>query len=63
MATSEAYGDLLGKRHRVENARAILTRLRKNATMAVTEIRCDDPLPAIIGSIRQRQISGLRNRL
>jgi AraC family transcriptional regulator len=53
MATSEAYGDRLGKRHRVENAPTIITRLRKSAIMAVSEIRCDDPLPAIVGSSQQ----------
>jgi AraC family transcriptional regulator len=53
MAISEAYGDRLGKRQRVENASTIVTRLRKNAIMAVSEIRCDDPLPATVGSIQQ----------
>ena len=38
MATSEAYGDRLAKRLRVENVRATITRLRQNAIMAITEI-------------------------
>jgi AraC family transcriptional regulator len=53
MAAGEACGDRLGKRHRVENAPTVITQLRKNAIMAVSEIRCDDPLPASIGSIEQ----------
>jgi AraC family transcriptional regulator len=53
MATSEAYGDRLAKRLRVENVRATITRLRQNAIMAITEIRCDDPLPAIVCSTQR----------
>jgi AraC family transcriptional regulator len=53
MAMSEAYGHRLGERLRVENARAIVTRALRKADMAVTEIRCDDPLPATSGSIQR----------
>jgi AraC family transcriptional regulator len=52
-ATSEAYGDRLAKRLRVENAPAIVTRALRNADMAVTEVRCDNPLPKMSGSIQQ----------
>src|ERR1700754_3424362 len=52
-ATSEAYGDRLAKRLRVENAPAIVTRALRNADMAVTEVRCDNPLPEMSGSIQQ----------
>ena len=52
MATSDGYGQRLGQRLRVENAPAIVTRALRKADMAVTEIRCDDPLPGITGSIQ-----------
>jgi AraC family transcriptional regulator len=50
MATNQAYGDGLAKRLRVEPGPAIITRLRQNAIIAVTEIRRDDPLPATVSS-------------
>jgi AraC family transcriptional regulator len=50
---TEAYGQRLGKALRVENAPAIVTRALRTADMAVTEIRCDNPLPEMSGSIRQ----------
>ena len=53
MATSEAYGDGLAKRLRVENAAAITTRLRKNVIIAITEIRRDKPSPAISSTQQQ----------
>jgi AraC-like DNA-binding protein len=53
MATSEAYGDGLAKRLRVENVAAITTRLRKNVTVAITEIRRDNPSPAISSTQQQ----------
>jgi AraC family transcriptional regulator len=53
MATSDGYGLRLGVRLRVENAPAIVTRMLNKADIAVTEIRCDDPLPAMSGSIQR----------
>ena len=50
---TEAYGQRLGERLRVENAPAIVTRALRTADMAVTEIRCDNPLPEMSGSIQQ----------
>jgi hypothetical protein len=42
---TEAYGQRLGEALRVENGPAIVTRALRTADMAVTEIRCDNPLP------------------
>ena len=53
MATSDGYGQRLGERLRVENAPAIVTRALRKADIAVTEIRCDDPLPGMTGSIQR----------
>jgi AraC family transcriptional regulator len=50
---TEAYGRRLGERFRVENAPAIVTRALRTADIAVTEIRCDSPLPEIYGPIQQ----------
>ena len=50
---TEAYGRRLGERFRVENAPAIVTRALRTADIAVTEIRCDNPLPEMSGSIQQ----------
>ena len=50
---TDGYGQRLGDRLRVENAPAIVTRALRNADMAVTEIRCDNPPPAMSGSIQQ----------
>src|ERR1700681_1949836 len=50
---TEAYGRRLGERFRVENAPAIVTRALRTADIAVTEIRCDSPLPEMSGSIQQ----------
>ena len=41
---TEAYGQRLGEALRVENAPAIVTRALRTADIAVTEIRCDNPL-------------------
>jgi AraC family transcriptional regulator len=49
---TEAYGQRLGQALRVENAPAIVTRALRTADIAVTEIRCDNPLPEISGSIQ-----------
>jgi AraC family transcriptional regulator len=50
---TEAYGQRLGEALRVENAPAIVTRALRAADIAVTEIRCDNPLPEMSGPIRQ----------
>jgi AraC-like DNA-binding protein len=50
---TEAYGQRFGERLRVENAPAIVTRALRTADMAVTEVRCDNPLPEMSGSIQQ----------
>jgi Helix-turn-helix domain len=50
MATSDGYGQRLGERLRVESAPAIVVRASRKADIAVTEIRCDDPLPGMTGS-------------
>jgi AraC family transcriptional regulator len=51
--TTEGYGKRFGERLRVENAPAIVTRALRIADMAVTEIRCDIPLPEMCGPIQQ----------
>jgi AraC family transcriptional regulator len=53
MATSDAYGKRLGERVRAEYAPAIVTRVLRKADMAVTEIRCDHPLPGMSGSLQR----------
>jgi AraC family transcriptional regulator len=53
MSTSEGYGQRLGERLRVESAPAIVTRALRKAEIAVTEIRCDDPLPGMSTSIQR----------
>jgi AraC-like DNA-binding protein len=50
---TETYGQRLGEALRVENAPAIVTRVLRTADIAVTEIRCDNPMPEMSGSIRQ----------
>jgi AraC family transcriptional regulator len=50
---TEAFGQRLGEALRVENAPAIVTRVLRTADIAVTEIRCDNPMPEMSGSIRQ----------
>ncbi len=50
---TEAFGQRLGEALRVENAPAIVTRALRTADIAVTEIRCDNPLPEMSGSIQQ----------
>ena len=50
---TEAYGRRLGERFRVGNAPAIVTRALRTADIAVTEIRCDNPLPEMSCSIQQ----------
>ena len=50
---SDAYGQRLGEHMRVGNAPAIVTRALRNADMAVTELRCDNPRPEMCGSLRE----------
>src|ERR1700722_20040099 len=50
---TEAYGQRLGEAMRAKNSPAIVTRALRTADMAVTEIRCDNPLPQMNGPIRQ----------
>jgi hypothetical protein len=52
-AMTEAYGQRLGEALRVENTPAIVTRALRKADIAVTEVRCDDPLPEMSSSIQQ----------
>jgi AraC-like DNA-binding protein len=48
-----AYGRQLGERLRLENAPAIVTRALSKGEIAVTELRCDNPLPEMSGSIQR----------
>jgi AraC family transcriptional regulator len=50
---TEAYGQRLGERFRVENVPVIVTRALSNADIAVTEVRCDNPLPEMSGSLQR----------
>jgi len=50
---TEAYGQRLGEALRVENTAAIVTRALCKADIAVTEVRCDNPLAEMSGSIQQ----------
>jgi AraC family transcriptional regulator len=50
---TEAYGQRLGEAFRIENAPAIVTRALRTADMAVTEIRCDNPLPEMSRPIQR----------
>src|SRR5258706_9364594 len=50
---SEAYGQRLGERMRVDNAPAIVTRVLRKTDIAVTKIRCDHPLPGMSGSLQR----------
>jgi AraC family transcriptional regulator len=49
---TEAYGQRLGERLQVEHAPAIVTRALRSAYMAVTEVRCDNPLAEMSGPIQ-----------
>ena len=53
MVMTGAYRQRLGERLRVESAPAIATRLLRNADMAVTETRCDDPVRGLSGSLQR----------
>jgi AraC family transcriptional regulator len=63
-AMTEAYGQRLGERLQVENAPAVVSRALRTADVAVTEIRSDNPLPEMTGSIQQEDafIVGLHLR-
>src|SRR3984893_1331314 len=50
---TKAYGRRLGKAVRVETAPAIVTRALRTADIAVTEIRCENPLPQMSDPIKQ----------
>jgi hypothetical protein len=50
---TEGYGQRFGERLRVENARAMVTRVLRNADIAVTEIRCDNPPLEMTGAIQR----------
>jgi AraC family transcriptional regulator len=53
MATSEGYGQRLAERLRAEHAPTVATRILRTADMAVTETRCDDPVPGLSGSLQR----------
>jgi AraC family transcriptional regulator len=50
---TEAYGQRLGERLRIENAPAIVTRALRTADIAVTEVRCDNPPSEMSRPIQQ----------
>jgi AraC family transcriptional regulator len=50
---TDAYGQRLGEALRVENGPAIVTRALRAADIAVTEIRCDNPLPEMYGPLKR----------
>jgi AraC family transcriptional regulator len=50
---TEGYGQRFGERLRVENAPAMVTRALRNADMAVTEIRCDNPPLEMTGAFQR----------
>jgi AraC family transcriptional regulator len=51
---TDAYGQRLGERLQVENAPAVVTRALRNAEIAVTELRCDNP-PSKLSGVIQRE--------
>ena len=53
MTTSEGFGERLATRLRAEEARTIVTRILRTADMAVTETRCDDPIPGLSQPIQR----------
>jgi len=61
---TEAYGQRLAEALRVGNAPAIVTRALRTADIAVTEIRCDNPLPEMSGPIQHEDafVVGLKLR-
>jgi AraC family transcriptional regulator len=61
---TEVYGQRLAEASRVENAPVIVSRALRIADIAVTEIRCDNPLPQMSGPIQQEDafVVGLKLR-
>jgi AraC-like DNA-binding protein len=53
MSASEAYGQRLAERLRVEHAPAVVTRILRTADMAVTETRWDRLVPGLSGSLQR----------
>jgi len=53
VTTSEGFGERLATRLRAEEARTIVTRVLRTADMAVTETRCDDPIPGLTQPIQR----------
>ena len=53
MTASDAYGKRLGERLRVASAPVIVTRVLRKADIAVTEIRCDNPLPGMTTPVQR----------
>jgi AraC family transcriptional regulator len=53
VTTSEGFGERLATRLRAEEARTIVTRVLRTADMAVTETRCDDPIPGLSQPIQR----------
>jgi AraC family transcriptional regulator len=51
---TEGYGQRLGERLQIENAPAVVTRALRNAEIAVTELRCDNP-PSELSGVIQRE--------
>jgi hypothetical protein len=52
IAMTDAFAKRLGERFQVENAPAIFTRTLRKGVIAVTEVRCDNPLPEMSGPLR-----------
>jgi AraC family transcriptional regulator len=50
---TEGYGQRFGERLRVENAPVIVTRALRNADIAVTEVRCDNPPLEMSGAFQR----------
>ena len=50
---TEGYGQRFGERLQVKNAPAIVTRTLRNADIAVTEIRCDNPPLEMTGAFQR----------
>ena len=50
---TEGYGRRFGERLRVKNAPAMVTRALRNADIAVTEIRCDNPPLEMTGAFQR----------
>ena len=53
MTTSEGFGQRLAARLQAEEAHTIVTRVLRTADMAVTETRCDDPVPGLSQPIQR----------